>query len=82
MNRTPSRRPSRSHRRTFTALVAQDDGWWIGYVEEIPGVVAQARSHREMMTNLRLALRDILEIRRQDTLAEAPEGCREEAIAV
>jgi hypothetical protein len=25
-------------KRTFNAVIKQDDGWWIGWVEEIPGV--------------------------------------------
>jgi predicted RNase H-like HicB family nuclease len=25
-------------KREFTAVIKQDEGWWIGWVEEIPGV--------------------------------------------
>jgi hypothetical protein len=25
-------------KRRFTALIKKDEGWWIGWVQEIPGV--------------------------------------------
>lgn len=26
---------------TYTAITKQDNGWWIGWIEEVPGVNAQ-----------------------------------------
>ena len=68
-------------RREFTAVVFQDNGCWVGFVEEVPGVNAQAKTRTELMSNLRQALRDILEIRHQETLAEVPPD-HEEAVLV
>ena len=31
-------------KQKFTAVIKKDSGWWIGWVEEIPGVNSQ-RSH-------------------------------------
>lgn len=30
----------------WTAIVGQDEGWWIGWIAEIPGVNAQERTER------------------------------------
>ena len=33
-----------SMRAEYTAVVKQDDAWWIGWIEEVPGVNCQERS--------------------------------------
>lgn len=50
----------------YTAIVKQDADWWIGWVEEVPGVNAQERSREELLISLREALADILELNRQE----------------
>ena len=40
----------------YTAAIAQSENWWIGWVEEVPGVNSQGRSRDELMENLREAL--------------------------
>lgn len=51
----------------YTAMIKQEeDGWWIGWVEEIPGVIAQESSRDELLVSLREALLDILEINREE----------------
>lgn len=52
-------------KRQFTAVIQQDDGWWIGWIDEIPGVNAQESSREELMSSLADALQDILELNRQ-----------------
>jgi predicted RNase H-like HicB family nuclease len=52
--------------RAFTAVVKQDGGWWIGWVEEIPGVNSQGKTRKELMRNLRSALKEMLELNRSD----------------
>jgi predicted RNase H-like HicB family nuclease len=42
----------------FTAVIKQDAGWWIGWVEEIPGVNSQGKTRAELMKNLRSALNE------------------------
>ena len=69
-------------KRTFNAVIKQDEGWWIGWVEEIPGVNSQGKTRRELMKNLRSALKEALEFNRQDALAAAKEDYEEEAILV
>ena len=55
-------------KRNYTAIVQKDEGWWIGWVEEVPGVNAQERTKKELLLSLSEALRDILELNRQQAL--------------
>ena len=47
---------------TYTALIKQDDGWWIGWIEEIPGVNCQERTKEELLESLRLTLKEALDL--------------------
>lgn len=53
-------------RNEFTAVVRQDGPWWVGWIEEIPGVNSQGESREELMENLRSALREMLELNRAE----------------
>ena len=55
----------------YTAVVRKDDGWWIGWVEEIPGVNSQGETREELIENLRSALEEALEMNRADAIAAA-----------
>ena len=55
----------------YTAVVQQDGEWWIGWVEEIPGVNSQGRTREELLDNLRDALKESLEMNRADARAAA-----------
>jgi predicted RNase H-like HicB family nuclease len=63
---------------TYRAVIQQDGPWWIGWVEEIPGVNSQGRTREELMENLQSALQEALEMNRADALAAA-NGPYEEA---
>jgi predicted RNase H-like HicB family nuclease len=69
-------------KRNFTAVIKQDEGWWIGWVEEIPGVNSQGKTRVELLKNLRSALKEALEFNREDALAAAKNDYEEEAILV
>ena len=56
---------------TYTAAIAQSDDWWIGWVEEVPGVNSQGRTREELMENLRDALGEALEMNRAEARAAA-----------
>ena len=43
----------------YTAVITQEDGWYLGWVEEVPGANAQEKSRHELMISLREAVRDI-----------------------
>jgi predicted RNase H-like HicB family nuclease len=65
----------------YTAIVQQRDEWWIGWIEEIPGVNSQAPSRDELIHDLRSALLEALEMNRADALA-AVEGASFEKVTV
>ncbi len=48
-------------RTEYTAVVKQDGDWWIGWVEEVPGVNCQERSLEELKETLRETLKEALE---------------------
>jgi len=66
----------------FTAVIKQDAGWWIGWVQEIPGVNSQGKTRAELLKNLRSALKEALEFNREDAIAAAKTDYEEEAILV
>ncbi len=66
----------------YTAVIKQDGDWWIGWIEEIPGVNCQDRTRDDLLQTLRTTLREALELNREDAPRAAGEGCTEESIAV
>ena len=69
-------------KRPFTAVIKQDEGWWIGWIEEIPGVNCQGKTKAELVKNLRSALSEALEFNRADARKAAEEDYEEAAILV
>jgi len=69
-------------KKQFTAVIKQDSGWWIGWVEEIPGVNSQGKTKAELRKNLRSALSEALEFNREAALKAAENDYAEEAILV
>jgi predicted RNase H-like HicB family nuclease len=66
----------------YTAVIKQDDDWWIGWIEEVPGVNCQEASRDELVESLKLTLREALEFNRQDAIAAAGRNYQEEYIAI
>ena len=55
----------------YTATVQKNDGWWIGWLEEVPGVNAQERTKKALLASLEVVLKEALEFNRQDLLHAA-----------
>ena len=66
----------------FTAIIEQDEGWFIAYCPEIPGANGQGRTMEECRQSLVEAIALILEDRRQDSLRGAPEEAIKEIVTV
>ena len=66
----------------YTAITKQDGDWWIGWIEEIPGVNCQERTHDELIETLRITLKEALELNREQAIQAAEQGFQEESIAV
>ena len=58
----------------YTAIVKQDGDWWIGWVEEVPGVNCQESTKESLLETLSITLKEALEINRDDALMAAGEG--------
>ncbi len=66
----------------FTAVINNDKDWWIGWIEEIPGVNCQEKTYSELIESLKLTLKEALEFNRIDAIEAAGIGYREEILAV
>ena len=66
----------------YTAVIKQDGSWWIGWIEEIPGINCQESSREELLQALRETLLEAIQFNREDARAAAGEGFIEERIAV
>jgi predicted RNase H-like HicB family nuclease len=62
-------------KREYTAVIKKEDDWWLGWVEEVPGVNCQERTREELMETLRVTLKEALEFNRQEALPVAGDGC-------
>lgn len=67
---------------TYTAVLKQTAKWWIGWIEEVPGVNCQEVSREELLNTLRMTLQEALEMSRQEALDAAGSGFEEELITV
>ena len=66
----------------YTAIVKRAGDWWIGWIEEVPGVNCQERSREELLETLTITLGEALEFNRQTALAAAGEGYTLEKVVV
>jgi predicted RNase H-like HicB family nuclease len=65
----------------YTAVVQQQGEWWIGWVEEVPGVNSQGHTREELIDNLQDALREALEMNRAEARAAADGTFEEVALS-
>lgn len=66
----------------YTAVIKHEGKWWIGWVEEIPGVNCQEATKEDLMETLRETLREAISFNREDALSAAGEDFQELKIAV
>ena len=68
--------------QTYTAVVKQEGDWWIGWIEEVPGVNCQESTREELLNTLRVTLAEAIQMNRTDALDAAGKGFEELSIAV
>lgn len=56
----------------FTAIIEQDERWFIAYCPEVPGANGQGRTKDEALKSLADAIELIFEDRREDALRGLP----------
>ena len=66
----------------YTAVTKRDGAWWIGWIEEVPGVNCQEQTKEELLESLRVTLREALEFNREDALRAAELNYQEELVLV
>jgi predicted RNase H-like HicB family nuclease len=47
----------------YTAVIKKDGNWWIGWIEEVPGVNCQEKSRKKLIESLKVTLKEALEFR-------------------
>ena len=66
----------------YTAVIKKDGNWWIGWIEEVPGVNCQEKSRKELIESLKVALKEALEFNRKEAISAAGQNFQEEIIAI
>jgi len=66
----------------YTAVIKKEGKWWIGWIEEVPGVNCQKKTYKELIETLEVTLKEALELNRIDAITAAGSDYREEKIAV
>jgi len=67
---------------TYTAITKKDGDWWIGWIEEVPGVNCQERTREALLESLKVTLKEALEFNRREAIRAAESGFSEEKISV
>src|SRR3954466_3701633 len=68
--------------RYHTIIRPDQNGWFVGWVEEIPGTITQGRSLEECRRNLRDALQLMLETHRDEARLGLNRECILESIEI
>lgn len=68
--------------QNYTAVIKEDGGWWIGWIEEVPGVNCQESTREALLESLRVTLKEALELNRQEAIGETGGNFEEAPIAV
>lgn len=66
----------------YTAIIQPNGKWWVGWVEEIPGVNSQGNTREELLENLRSALQEALEMNQAEAVASVVGEYEEVSIEV
>jgi predicted RNase H-like HicB family nuclease len=68
--------------RYHTIIKPEPNGWFVGWVEEMPGAISQGRSLEEVRENLRDSLELIVETHRDEARIGLDPSCIQEAIEI
>ena len=68
--------------RYHTIIKPEANGWFVGWVEEIPGAISQGRSLDECRHNLRESLELLVETHRDEARIGLDPSCIQEAIEI
>ncbi len=63
-----------------TIIKPRQDGWYVGWVEEVPGTITRARSLREVREKLRESLQIMLDSNRAEARQFMDDSCLQEML--
>jgi predicted RNase H-like HicB family nuclease len=66
----------------YTAITKQVGGWWVGWIEEVPGVNCQEHTREELLQSLRVTLKEAIDFNRKDAIRAAAPDYSEEHLTV
>jgi len=66
----------------YTAITKQDGKWWIGWIEEVPGVNCQEKTRDALLASLRSTLKEALEFNRREAIDAAAPDYTEELLII
>ena len=66
----------------YTAVTKQDGDWWIGWVEEVPGVNCQERTREDLLVSLKATLKEALQLNREEAIKAATSDYTEVELVV
>jgi predicted RNase H-like HicB family nuclease len=68
--------------RYHTIIKPQNTGWFVGWVEEVPGTITYGRSLAECRSNLKEALQLMIETHRDEARQSLDPSCIQESIEI
>jgi predicted RNase H-like HicB family nuclease len=72
----------RMKQRYHTIIKPESNGWFVGWVEEIPGTITHGKSLVECRENLRDALQLMVETHRDEARLGLDPSCLQESIEI
>ena len=72
----------RMKQRYHTIIKPEPNGWFVGWVEEIPGTITQGKSLHECRENLRDALQLMVATHRDEARQGLDASCIQESIEI
>ena len=69
-------------KNTYTAITKKEGKWWLGWIEEVPGVNCQEETYVELLKSLRITLKEAIGYNKQDAVNIAGDNYRERKIAL
>ncbi|MBI5504788.1 MAG: type II toxin-antitoxin system HicB family antitoxin [Deltaproteobacteria bacterium] len=67
--------------QTYTAVVKEDEGRWVGWIEEVPGVNCQGATRTALVESLRVTLAEAIAFNRDEASSAPGRGYEELPIA-
>ena len=66
----------------YTAVIKSDGDYWIGWIEEIPGVNCQESNREELLKSLKATLIEAIEFNKEEARKAAGTNWTEEVVSL